>query len=220
MSPSLRKVALTVHIVLSVGWLGAIVPYLALAIAGLSSRDVQLARAAYLSMELIGWFVIVPLSVGALLSGVIQSLGTPWGLFRHWWIVAKLLLTIIATVVLLAHMQAVSRMSRIAAEAAWSVADFHALRIQLVVHAAGGLMVLLTVTALSVFKPWGMTSYGRRTVAKPPLPHARADANVIPSPVSAIDSSRWARIAGVHAVILAVVFLIVHLAGGVGHHGH
>jgi len=174
MTPYLRKIALTAHIVFSVGWLGAIVPYLALAIAGLTSRDISLARAAYLSMELIGWFVIVPLSLAALLSGLVQSLGTPWGLFRHWWIVAKLVLTVIATGVLLAHMQAVSRMSRIAAEATWSGADFHVLRIQLLVHAAGGLVVLLTITALSVFKPWGMTSYGRSRASQGEVSRARA----------------------------------------------
>ncbi len=221
MTPFFRKMALIGHIVFSVGWLGAIVPYLALAIAGLTSRDISMARAAYLSMELIGWFVIVPLSLAALLSGLVQSLGTPWGLFRHWWIVAKLVLTAIATGVLLVHMQAVSRMSRIAAEATWSGADFQALRIQLVVHAAGGLVVLLTITALSVFKPRGMTSYGRSRPSQGEVSRARAQADIVPAAVVAIGSSRWARIVGVHAIIFAVVFLILHLAGGgFGHHGH
>ena len=164
MNPRLRQIALTAHIVFSVGWLGAIVSYLALAIAGLASHDAQLVRAAYLSMELIGWFVIVPLSLAALVSGIVQSLGTPWGLFRHWWIATKLLLTAGATIILLTHMQAVSRMARIAADTAWVGTGFHEPRIQFVVHAAGGLLVLLAVTALSVFKPWGLTSYGRRQV--------------------------------------------------------
>ncbi len=221
MTPFLRKMALTAHIVFSVGWLGAIVPYLALAIAGLTSRDISMARAAYLSMELIGWYVIVPLSLAALLSGLVQSLGTPWGLFRHWWIVAKLVLTAIATGVLLVHMQAVSRMSRIAAEATWSGADFQALRIQLVIHAAGGLVVLLMITALSVFKPWGMTYYGRSLASQGEVSRARAQADIVPTAVVTIGSSRWARIVGVHAIIFAVVFLILHLAGGgFGHHGH
>ena len=53
-------------------------------------------------------------------------------------------------------------MSGLAAETTLSSADFRALRIQLVVHAAGGLLVLLAATMLSVYKPWGMTPYGRR----------------------------------------------------------
>ena len=101
MTPRLRKVALTAHITFSVGWLGAVVAYLALAIAGLTGDDVSMARAAYLSMELIGWFVIVPFSLASLLTGLVQSLGTQWGLFRHYWILVKFLLTTGATVVLL-----------------------------------------------------------------------------------------------------------------------
>src|SRR5882724_5221535 len=96
MTPRLQKFTLLAHITFSVGWFGAIIPYLALAIAALTSHDEQFVRATYLSMEFIGWFVIVPFSLAALLSGLIQSLGTHWGLFRHWWILAKLVLTIFA----------------------------------------------------------------------------------------------------------------------------
>src|SRR5258708_31878859 len=132
MTPRIRKLALTAHISFSVGWLGAVVPCLALAIAGLTSRDAQMVRAAYLSMELIGWFVIVPLSFAALLSGLVQSLGAQWGLFRHWWILAKFLLTIFAIFVLLRHMQDVSRMAK---ETMLSSADFR----PDFIHATGGL---------------------------------------------------------------------------------
>ena len=218
MTPRLRKFALTAHITFSVGWLGAVVPYLALTIAGLTSQDAQMVRAAYLSMELIGWFVIVPLSLAALLSGLVQSLGTPWGLFRHWWILVKFLLTTGATVVLLGHMQAVSRMSRIAAETTLSGADFRALRVQLVVHAAGGLLVLLAVTALSLFKPWGMTSYGRRQVSQADLPSRPSDdATLMREPVFATSTPRWMRVVGIHAIHaigLVLLFVILHLTGG------
>jgi len=149
MTPRFNKFALTAHITFSVGWLGAIVAYLALAIAGLTVHDAQMVRAAYLSMELIGWYVIVPFSLAALLTGLVEALGTQWGLLRHYWILVKFLLTTGGTIVLLRHMQAVSRMSGLAAETALSSADFRALRIQLVVHAAGGVLVLLAATTLS-----------------------------------------------------------------------
>ncbi|MGH9841480.1 MAG: hypothetical protein ACREEM_22225 [Blastocatellia bacterium] len=155
MKPSLRKFALTAHITLSVGWLGAVVAYLAVAIAGLTSHDAQMVRAAYLSMEVIGWFVIVPFSLATLLAGLVESLGAQWGLFRHWWVSVKFLLTTGATIVLLQHVPAVTRMSGVAREMTLSATDFRALRIQLVIHAGGGLLVLLAATALSVYKPWG-----------------------------------------------------------------
>ena len=47
-------------------------------------------------------FVIVPLAIASLLTGVVQALATPWGLFRHYWVVIKLFLTVFATLVLLA----------------------------------------------------------------------------------------------------------------------
>jgi hypothetical protein len=221
MTPRLRKFALTAHIAFSVGWLGAVVPYLALAIVGLTSHDAQMVRAAYL--ELIGWFVIVPLSLAALLSGLVQSLGTPWGLFRHWWIVAKFLLTTGATIVLLGHMEAVSRMSGIAAKATLSSADFRGLRVQLAVHATGGLLVLLAVTGLSLFKPWGMTTYGRRQVSQAELPsRPRGDVRRLREPVIATSTPRWLRLVGIHAIGLVLLFVIRHFTGvhGAGLQGH
>lgn len=57
-----------------------------------------MVRAAYLAMDLTGRFVIVPLSLGSLLTGRVQSLGTTWGLFRHYWVLMKFQITILATV--------------------------------------------------------------------------------------------------------------------------
>jgi hypothetical protein len=219
MNPSLRKFALTAHVTLSVGWLGAVVAYLALAIVGLTSHDAQMVRAAYLSMEMIGWFVIVPFSLATLLAGLVESLGTPWGLFQHWWVLVKFLLTTVATIVLLWHMQAVTLMSGVAAETMLSSADFRALRLQLVVHAGGGLLALLAATVLSVYKPWGMTPHGlrkqhkRRKVSLADLPsHPASDVGV--GLESSTKTPRWVYLVGIHAIGLALLFLVVHLTGG------
>lgn len=162
MSPMVRKAALTLHVACSVGWLGAAAAYLAVAIRALASADSAAMRASYPTLELLGWSVIVPLCGAALLSGLLQSLGTPWGLFRHYWVVAKLALTLAATGVLLGHLPAVRHAADLAAQPATSLADMGMLPTQLVVHAAGGMVVLLAITALSVFKPWGLTPLGRR----------------------------------------------------------
>lgn len=161
MSPGGRKLALTVHVTTSVGWLGAVAAFLALAIAGLTSRDAQTVRAAYLAMALTTRCVIVPLSLAALVSGVVQSLGTSWGLVRHYWVLIKLLLTSIATAVLLVKTPHISTVARVAAATTLSGADLRGLRSELVVHSAGGLLVLLVIAALSVYKPKGLTRFGR-----------------------------------------------------------
>lgn len=162
MTPRLRKLALTVHVASSVGWLGAVASFLALAVAGLTSPDAQVVRAAYVATEVTTWLVIVPLSVAALLTGLVQSLGTPWGLFRHYWVLAKLVLTLLATLLLLLHTQPIGYVAGVAAETALSGGDLPGLRIQLVADAGAALLVLLVTTALSLYKPRGMTRYGWR----------------------------------------------------------
>ncbi len=163
MGPRLRKFALAVHLTFSVGWIGAVIAYLALVIAAMTSQDTQMVRAAYFAMELTGSFVIVPLAIASLLTGLVMSLGTPWGLFRHYWVLFSLVLTIVATVVLLQHMHTVSFFAGVAAET--HSADDGRLRGGLpgeLLHAGGGLLVLLVIQALNVYKPRGLTPYGWR----------------------------------------------------------
>lgn len=160
MTPGLRKFALTAHITSSVGVLGAVASFLALALAGLNSQDPQTVRAAYPAMELTAWYVIVPLVFASLLTGFVQSLGTPWGLFRHWWVLAKLLVSVVVAIVLLLQMELIGYLADISAETRLSSTDFRELRRSPVIHAAGGLLVLLLPVALSLYKPRGLTRYG------------------------------------------------------------
>lgn len=162
MSPAVRKVALTAHVTSSVGWFGAVAVFLALAVAGLTSNDAQRVRSAYLAMDLTGWWVIVPLALASLLTGFISSLGTTWGLVRYYWVLVKLLVAVLATVVLLVHMQPISRLADLAAETTLSGTALRELRIQVVVQAGAALLVLLVATALSLYKPRGVTRYGWR----------------------------------------------------------
>jgi hypothetical protein len=131
-------------------------------------------------MELTGWFVIVPLSLAALLTGLVQSLGTEWGLFRYYWILVKLVLTLGAVTILLLHVPAVGRRSGVRAE---------------VVHAGGGLLVLLATTTLSVYKPWGKVGRG------------------------STSSTRWGLYVLLGTMGVVLLFVALHLASG-GHGGH
>lgn len=161
MTHGLRKFALTAHIIASVGWFGAVVAYLALAVVTRTSQDVQMVRAAYLALEPITGYVLVPLAFASLLTGLVMSLGTPWGLFRHYWVIFKLLLTVFATIILLGFTQTLSGMVGAAADPTTSIADLRAMGAGMG-HAVGALVVLLVITILSVYKPRGMTRYGWR----------------------------------------------------------
>ncbi len=161
--PRLRKFALTAHVISSVGWLGAVAVFLALSVVGLTSTDGPAVRASYLAMESIGFFVLVPLSIASLISGLVQSFGTKCGLLRHYWVVMKLLITVVATVVLLLYMQTLSHQSDLARELAAAPRDLDELRsFSPVLHAGAGLLLLIGAATLSVYKPQGMTRYGQR----------------------------------------------------------
>ncbi len=163
MTPRLRKFALTAHVTSSVGWLGAVAAFLALAVVGLTSQDAQVVRGAYLVMEPAAWFVLVPFAVASLLTGLVQALGTKWGLFRHYWVLFKLLINVVATIVLLLYMQTLSYLGDVAEEATLSSGDLSGLRSPSpVLHAGAALMLLIVATTLAVYKPRGMTRYGRR----------------------------------------------------------
>src|SRR6266545_906225 len=99
MAPGVRKFALTVHLACSVGWIGAVMGYLALGLFAVNSQDSQSIRAAWIAMDVTGWWAIVPLAVASLLTGLVMSLGTPWGMFRHYWVLVSLVLTIFCTVI-------------------------------------------------------------------------------------------------------------------------
>jgi len=160
MSPRLHKFVLTAHITSSVGWLGSVAGFLVLAVAGLISQDSQLICAAYLAMELVASFVIVPLSLASLLTGLVQALGTKWGLFRHYWIVFKLVINIASSLLLLVHMQPITHLADIAARTTLARGDYFLMRVQLVADATYAVVALLVATTLSVYKPRGMTRYG------------------------------------------------------------
>lgn len=161
MPPSARKLLLAAHIATSVGWIGALAAYLALDVTVATSADPARLRSAYLAMHLLVTSVIVPLGWASLVGGIVLSLGTPWGLFRHYWVIVSLILTVVALLVLLVEAQTVAALARIAVDPQTTDDALRALPSTLV-HSVGGMVVLLLVLGLNVFKPRGLTRYGWR----------------------------------------------------------
>ena len=158
-APRPRRILLTVHIICSVGWIGAAATYLSLGVAARGIRDAETVRAAWIGMELTGWFVIVPMASSALITGVLLAMATPWGLFRHYWVAISLALTALSLGAVLLHMPTVSVM----ADAVRTADDAHVLQFGgEVVHPALGVAVLALITSLNVHKPRGLTPYGAR----------------------------------------------------------
>jgi hypothetical protein len=161
MPASLRKLVLAVHLTVSVGWIGAVAGYLALDVASATSRNTGTLRAAYLGMELISRFVVVPLALASLVTGLIVSLGTKWGLFRHYWVLISLVLTVVATLVLVIERGVIASFAAVAADPRVTADELEALPSTLG-HSVGGMIVLVVVLVLNVYKPQGLTRYGWR----------------------------------------------------------
>jgi len=149
------------HVAFSVGWIGALLAFFALAIAGASSGDTALVRGCYLTMDLVARIVLLPLALASLVSGVVQSLGTVWGLWRHYWVVFKLVITVLALVVFLLQLGSISDLAAAATNAQVTSARYGDARASLVLHAGVGLIVLLVPLFLSIYKPRGVTPFGR-----------------------------------------------------------
>ena len=163
-SPRVRKLVLSVHLTVSIGWVGTVLAYLALGLSAVRSDDVSTIRGAWIAMESVGWFVIVPLAVASLLTGIVLALGTKWGLFRHYWVVISLVLTLFSTVVLILHMPSVTDIADIARTA--DLATLQGLGGDLE-HPAIGFVILLGVQVLNLYKPRGLTRYGWRKQQAP-----------------------------------------------------
>lgn len=201
MKPHLRKLVLVGHVASSVGWLGALAAFLALAIIGLLDSELSRVHAAYLAMDMVTRYVIAPLAAASLATGVIQSLISPWGLVRHYWIVAKLVLTIIATAILVMKMNAIAML----ADAAVSghVRGLEGLQLSLLIHAIGGLFILLSALALAIYKPAGLTSRDRR-----------------PSGSAVAPAPPWVRGAKLAGIVIVTAVGIMVLVGGHGPGSH
>jgi hypothetical protein len=162
MTPRVRKAALVAHVASSVGWLGAAASGLVLAVAGMTADDETSVRAVYISLEAIGWYALVPLSFASLVTGILQATGTTWGLVRHYWVLVKLVLTAFATAVLLLYMETLTALADVARDPALPIWAGGALpSFSPVLHAGAALAVLATALVLSIYKPKGITGFGR-----------------------------------------------------------
>jgi putative effector of murein hydrolase LrgA (UPF0299 family) len=103
----------------------------------------------------------VPLAIASLLTGILVSLTTRWGLLRHYWVVISLVSTTVSTAVLLVEIGTVRNLAATAANPATPAHHLRDLPSTLP-HSVGGMVVLLVILVLNVYKPAGLTGYGWR----------------------------------------------------------
>jgi hypothetical protein len=144
------KLALTAHILGSVGWFGVAVFVLFAFVASQVTGDGTLSNALLRTVETSPWLSI-PVGLLAAATGVLLSLGTKWGLVRHWWVVAKIAISII---VIVTDAFVLGRAAHDHLAGITSPGDLYG---PTIAHAA----VLEVATLLSVLKPKGRTPWRR-----------------------------------------------------------
>jgi len=202
--PKISRAVLTSHITFSLGWGGAIAVFIALAITGLTNQNDQVIRACLIAMDITARYVIVPLCLASLLTGIIQSIFTKWGLFRHYWIVVKLLLTLGSTVLLFLHLKPISSLAGVALSPNFSSVKETGSLINILSKAGLATLVLLLITTISVYKPWGRIIRSQQNSSQPKIEKVKKNG-------------------GLYFIIaIAILFLFIlvkHLlGGGMQHH--
>lgn len=164
-----RRVLLTLHVSLSVGWLGASMVILTLAIAARASQSGEQARGAYWAVHLVADVLLIPLSITVLLIGVLVAVTSPWGLLRYWWVTVKFIATCAAVTLSLLALPALTRVAYQDATRHAMAAE-HSAGTRLIIAASVSVALYLSLTAVSVLKPWGRTARGRRHASRQPRP--------------------------------------------------
>lgn len=211
MAPPVRKAFLTLHVIASVGWLGSVAAFLVLSVVAAYGADAGAVRTAFLAMNIVGWYAVVPLNVLAVVTGLVQAVGTPWGLLRYYWISVKLVLTVIGTGLLLMHqtMVGTAAASMLAGSPLPQGMSLHTMGVQLVWDAGLGLFLLTVLTVLSVFKPWGMTQSALR----------RQSQRLASAPDAAASFPASLKVFLVGVVLALLFFMMLHMPNhSMGHH--
>ncbi|WP_224390218.1 DUF2269 family protein [Pseudonocardia sp. ICBG1293] len=161
-----RQLLVFLHVAVSVGWMGAGAANVVLAGVALGA-DPATAAAAYRFVDVVDWWLVIPLAFAALVTGVVVAVASPWGLTRHWWVLVKLVLTV-AVIVWSTLAVGVWVEESVVAFAAGETAS--PVGGALVTGAALNIAAFLFMTWALVATPWGRTPWApaRRRVARGP----------------------------------------------------
>lgn len=153
-----RRATLVVHVIAAAGWLGLTLGLLALAFAAITTDSASVIEAAARSMKLFADWLVLPLALLTLLSGLLLSLGTPWGLAKHRWVYTKFWLTLATTAASAFALRPGINDTVATVSAGAPVTD----PTDLIAGPIVSLSAYLFMTVLSVLKPWGLTRRGRK----------------------------------------------------------
>ncbi|MDL5158607.1 hypothetical protein [Actinomycetospora termitidis] len=155
-----RQFLVFLHVVVSLGWMGAGAANVVLSMTAWLTDDPVVARVCYQMTWSMEEYLIIPGAFSALGTGVLLSLLTPWGLAKYWWVLVKLVLTVGIIVYSTLYIGVWSIES---IEATTAGSPVSPVATHLALGPLPSLAAFLLMTWASVAKPWGKTPWFRRT---------------------------------------------------------
>ncbi len=191
LSPRARKVWLTLHVGISVGWLGLGLAMSALALTGLLAETHAVRHGAYELMHIFDLTIVIPSMMLSIITGLVTALCTPWGLLKHWWVLVKFVISL-AIPAAAAAFQA-RWIIELAARTQDPAAQPGGLGVAVAVCMVCYTTLLWTATTLSVVKPWGRTRWGRTDLEARRAGRADDRATTTSSPDATVSASTGTR---------------------------
>lgn len=155
--PRGRKFLLAVHVIFSIAWIGVSSCMVVLSLMGLSFDDPRMVEAIYQALKIFDLTVITITSFTSVASGILLACYTPWGLFKHWWVIIKLVLSLIVFVFAftLTHPAVLSALETAHAHTVSGPLDVSEDGVPLAILSPVLCSMLLIAAILSFAKPWG-----------------------------------------------------------------
>lgn len=163
LSQTWRKLVLTVHVAASVSVLGADLVLLTLGSASIGGAD---PMTIYPAARLVGVWLLTPLALLALGTGLLLGALTPWGLFTYWWVAIKLAIVLLLTGAVLFVLVPALGATADAVTGPTPRPLAAGERLPLVVAPAVASMMLAVALVLAIFKPgWRLRSDAAQGIA-------------------------------------------------------
>jgi hypothetical protein len=165
LAPAARKAVMVLHAICGISWMGVDIAVFVLLVTARTTNDPALVISGFNAIRMIVPIAVPPLSLGILLTGLILGLGTRWGLLRYWWVLLKLMLSLIMTVLvfvsLVPGVNSIAVLSTTTMSADAVRASLGSLPDQLMFPPIVSFLMLGIAAILSIFKPWRRTPWSR-----------------------------------------------------------
>lgn len=164
----LRKAVLTAHVAISVGWLGLVTGMFTMSVSGVTTGNAEQQAAMYRTMSMLDEIFLGMTSMFALVTGIVVGAGTKWGLLQRRWVAVKffMVMGVMALGFGVIHQLILKANELVNAGAPVRGGELDAVGWSMAGAALLALLSLVFMTAVSTYKPWGQTRWGKKGSAR------------------------------------------------------